>query len=132
MIPNSHITLYNQYVDSATRLPKFQRAEVFNCVWQGVNAIAKFKEQVPANTILILIPFSSGASYSEPKVWQDGRDGWTLQEGDIVVKGLVEDEIAGAFTLKDLYAAHQYVAQIASVAERGQGRFTKHWEVQAK
>ena len=133
MIPNAHITIYNQYIDPETRFPKWQRAEVFNCVWQGVSAISKFKEQVPADTILILIPSASGLAYQEPIAWQADKDsGWTLQEGDVIVRGLTEDEITDDFTITDLRKSHQYVAQIASIAHRGQGRFTAHWEVQAK
>ncbi len=133
MIPNAHITIYNKYIDGATRSEKWQRTEVFNCVWQGVSAIARFKEQTPANTILILIPFASGLAYQEPKAWQVDRDGWTLQEGDIVVRGLVTDEITGGFTLKNLYASHQYVAQISSVAAMDEGSpNVQHWELQAK
>jgi hypothetical protein len=130
MIPNAHITVYNKYIED--RAEKWQRAEVLDCVWQGVKAIARFKEQTPANTILILIPFASGTAYQKPKVWQVDHEGWTLQEGDVIVRGIVTDEITGAFTITDLRAEHQYVAQIASVADRGQGRFTAHWEVQAK
>lgn len=132
MIPNADITVYNKYIDSATRSEKWQRSEVLDCVWQGVSAIIRFKEQVAANTILILIPFSSGDDYQEPKAWQVDREGWTLREGDVIVRGIVTDEIAGAYTITNLRAEHQYVAQIVSVADRGQGRFTKHWEVQAK
>lgn len=132
MIPNAHITIYNQYTDPTTRFPKWKRSEVLDCVWQGVNAIARFKEQVPANTILVLIPFTSGDEYAEPKAWQVERNGWTLKEGDVIVRGTVADEITDAYTITHLRAEHQFVAQIASVADRGQGRFTKHWEVQCK
>ena len=131
MIPNAHITVYNKYIED--HVEKFQRSEVMNCVWQGVSAIARFKEQVPANTILIMIPFASGLAYQEPKAWQIDRDGWTLQEGDIVVRGMVTDEIAGAYGLKQLYAEHQYVVAIASVAAMDEGSpNVQHWEVQAK
>jgi hypothetical protein len=131
MIPNAHITIFNKYIDN--RVEKFQRSEIYNCVWQGVSAIARFKEQVPANTILIMIPFASGLAYQEPKAWQVDKTGWTLQEGDVVVRGLVTDEITDAYGLKQLYAEHQHVVQIASVAAMDEGSPNmQHWEVQAK
>ena len=133
MIPNAHVTIYNKYVDASTRTEKWQRTEVFNCVWQGVSAIARFKEQTPANTIFIMIPFASGLAYQEPKAWQVDRDGWTLQEGDIVVRGLVTDEIDTEYSMKDLRTDHQYVAQIASVAAMDEGSpNVQHWELNCK
>ncbi len=133
MISNANITVYNKYVDTATRTEKWQRTEVFNCVWQGVSAIARFKEQVPAKTVLILIPFASGTGYQEPKAWQVDRDGWTLQEGDVIVRGLVTDEITAIYTMKDLRDDHQHVFTIASVAAMDEGSPNmQHWEVQAK
>ena len=131
MIPNAHLTIYNKYIDN--RAEKWQRSEILDCVWQGVKAISRFKEQVPANTILILIPYASGNGYLEPKAWQDSKTNyWTLQEGDVIVRGLVTDEITDLYTITSLRAEHQYVAQIASVADRTQGRFTAHWEVNCK
>lgn len=131
MIPNAHITIYNKYIDA--RAEKYQRAEVLDCVWQGVSAIARFREQIPANTILVMIPFASGGAYKEPKAWQSDRSGWTLQEGDVIVRGLVTDEITDEYTITDLRAEHQYVAQIASIATMDNGSFhINHWEVQCK
>jgi hypothetical protein len=133
VIPNAHVTVYNKYIDPTTRGEKWQRSEIFNCVWQGVSAIARFKEQVPANTILIMIPFASGLGYQEPKAWQADKTGWTLQEGDVIVRGLVTDEITGAYTITSLRAEHQHVVQIASVAAMDEGSpNVQHWEVQAK
>lgn len=133
MIPNAHITVYNKYIDGTTRTEKYQRAEVFNCVWQGVSAISRFKEQVQANTLLVLIPFASGAGYQEPKAWQTDKSGWTLQEGDVIVRGLVTDEITGGYTITSLRAEHPNVFTIASVASMDNGfPNVNHWEVNCK
>jgi hypothetical protein len=131
MIPNANITIYNKYLDA--RAEKFQRTVVFNCVWQGVSAISRFKEQIPANTILIMIPFSSGLDYQEPKAWQDDKTGWTLQEGDVIVRGMITDEITTQYGIRHLYAEHQSVVRIASIAAMDEGSpRVQHWEVQAK
>lgn len=133
MIPNAHITVYNKYVDGTTRTEKWQRTEVFNCVWQSTKAISRMREQTQANTALVLIPFASGTGYQEPKAWQVDRDGWTLQEGDVVVRGMVTDEITDAFTLTDLRNAHEYVVTIASIDAMDQGSAAvQHWELQCK
>jgi hypothetical protein len=133
MIPNSHITIYNKYIDPDARTEKWQRAEVYSVVWQAQHAVANMKEMVAANTALILIPFSSGTEYMQPKSWQANRStGWTLQEGDVVVRGLIDDEITDDFTITDLRATYDEVVTIASIDAMDQGYFTMHWELRCK
>jgi hypothetical protein len=131
MIPNAHITIYNKYIQS--REEKYQRAQVFDCVWQSTKAVSRMREMTADNTALILIPFTSSAEYVEPKMWQATRVGWTLQEGDVIVRGLAEEEIADGFTVTDLRNAHEFVVTIASVDAMDQGSLAvQHFEVQAK
>lgn len=131
MIPNAHITIYNKYIEN--REEKYQRSEVYNVVWQSTKAISRMREMTAANTALILIPFSSGVPYQEPKAWQVDREGWTLQEGDVIVRGLVEDEIDNDFTITDLRKEHENVVAIASVDAMDQGfPAVQHWEVNCK
>ena len=131
MIPNAHVTIYNKYIDE--REEKYQRSEIYNCVWQSVKAISRMREMTAANTALLLIPFASGLLYQEPKAWQVDRVGWTLQEGDVIVRGLVEDEITDAYTITDLRKEHQNVVVIVSVDAMDQGSpVVQHWEVNCK
>lgn len=133
MIPNAHITIYNKYIDVATRTEKYQRSEIYNCVWQASRSVSRFKEQVQSNTLLVLIPFASDTGYQEPKAWQIDRDGWTLQEGDIVVRGLVTDEIDTEYRVSDLRTEHQNVFAIASIACMDNGSpNVNHWELNCK
>lgn len=133
VIPNAHITVYNKYTDPATREEKYQRSEVYDVVWQSIKAISRMREKIGANSALILIPFASGTGYQEPKAWQTDRDGWTLQEGDAVVRGLVSDEIDSGFTITDLRKDHENVFVIASVDAMDQGSLNvQHWEVNCK
>jgi hypothetical protein len=134
LIPNGHITIYNKYI--AIRAEVYQRSEVYDVVWQSSDAISRMKEQVAANSALIMIPFARGLEYLAPKAWQaltDKSDNWTLQDGDVIVRGIVTDEIAGAFTIKDLYTAYDDVLAIASVAAMDEGSLNvRHWEVNCK
>lgn len=133
MIPNGHITIYNKYTVALGRAEAYQRAEVKNVVWQSTKAVSRMREQTAANTALILIPFSVGTDYQEPKAWKVDREGWTLQEGDIIVRGIVTDEIGAGYTVSDLKADHESVVQIASVDAMDQGSPNiQHWEVTAK
>lgn len=132
MIPNAHITVYNKYIDAATRSEKYQRAIVYNVVWQAVRAINRFKEQVQANTTLILIPFASGNGYQEPRDWQVDRDGWTLQEGDVIARGMISQDITTEYSVSDLRRDYDVIA-VASVASMDEGSpNVQHWEVNGK
>lgn len=134
MIPNADITVYNKYIDSATRSEKYQRAEVKSVVWQSTKAISQMRTQTAANVALVMIPFERGTQYAAPKAWQAAKSGkWTLQEGDVIVRGIVTDEITGAYTITDLRAEHENVVTIASVDAMDQGSSnSQHWEVNCK
>ena len=134
MIPNADITIYNKYIDAATRSDKYQRVEVMRVVWQSTKAISRAKEMTAANVALILIPFERGKNYLAPKAWQASKTNhWTLQEGDIVVRGVASDEITSSFTLTDLRATYEDVVTITSVDVMDQGSANvRHFEVNCK
>lgn len=131
MIPNVHITVYNKYIEN--REEKYQRAEVLDVVWQSTKAISRMKEMTAANVALILIPFASGNDYAEPKTWRIDKEGWTLQEGDVIIRGIVTDEITALYTITDLRNDHENVVTIVSVDAMDQGSpAVQHWEVNCK
>lgn len=137
LIPNSDITVYNKYIDAATRSEKYQRSEVYDVVWQATKAVSGSKSGLLAsNVATVFIPFSSGDGYLKPKEWQSqsNKSGlWTLQEGDIVVREIVTDEISSTFTITDLRAKYDYVVMITSVDAMDQGSaYMRHWQVGAK
>lgn len=131
VIPNSHITVYNKYIDTTTRAEKYQRTVINNVVWQSQKAITRAQEQVAANSALVMIPFALGADYLKPKAWQAARSGkWTLQEGDVIVRGVVAQEITTEYTLTALRAVYDDVVMIVSVDAMDQGTpNVQHWEV---
>lgn len=134
MIPNSDITVYNKYF--VNRAEVYQRSEVYDVVWQATDAISRAKEQVAVNSALIMIPFARGIGYEYPKAWQlltDKSDAWTLQEGDIIVRGIVTDEITGAYTVTSLRAEHDDVVMITAIAAMDEGSLNvRHWELNCK
>jgi hypothetical protein len=132
LIPNTDITIYNKYI--ASRAEAFQRTVVSDVVWQSQKGISATRFQTPTNTALILIPFERGTQYAVSTAWQLSKTGkWTLQEGDIVVRGAVTDEIAGAFTVSSLIAKYDDVVTIMTVDAMDQGSpNVQHWEVGCK
>lgn len=134
MITNSHITIYNKYTDPTTRTEKYKRSEVYNVVWQAVRGIGRMKEQIAANTTLILIPFASGNGFVDAREWRADtlHTGWTLQEGDLVARGMTGRDITTEYSVTQLRANYEVVA-IASTAAMDQGTpNVQHWELNCK
>lgn len=134
VIPNSDITIYNKYI--LNRAEKYQRFEITAVVWQATSAISRAKEQVSANSALIMIPFAYGANYLKPKAWQtlaDKSGYWTLQEGDVIARGVVTEEIDTEYKISDLRADYDEVVTIHAIAAMDEGSANvRHWEVNCK
>lgn len=138
MMTNADVTVYNKYIDSTTRSEKYQRSTVYGVVWQDTKGVTNSKSQLAANVALVMIPYTVAnyAAYRTPKTWQalvSKSACWTLQEGDVLIKGIVADEITGGFTMTDLRAKYDNVVSIASIAAMSEGsQGSQHWEVDCK
>jgi len=135
MRTNADLTIYNKYVDPVTRSEKYQRAQVVGVAWENRKAanVLRTGGQIAADQAVIYVPFSSGANYNPPRKWQADRKGWTLQEGDVVVKGLVSKAITDAYTATDLKNEYDNVLIITSVDTMDYGSASMHhWQVGAK
>ena len=133
MIPNGHITIYNRYIDN--RAEKYQRTVIKNVVWQATKAVSGRSTGVLAsNVATVFIPMARGAAYLKPKAWQAARSGkWTLQEGDVIVRGEATDEITTEYTLSSLRAEYEDVVTITSIDAMDQGSANvQHWQVGCK
>lgn len=138
MKTNSSITVYNKYKDPLTRSELYKRTPIVDVQWQnslGSN-VRSTGGQMAADQAAIFIPFERGDSYKSPRVWQalvDKSTTWTLQVGDIVVRGIVADEITGAFTVSRLAEKYDDVLVISSVDQMDSGSMSmRHWEIGAK
>lgn len=136
MRTNTGATLYNKYIDAATRSEKWQRSQLVAVLWENRKAANVVKSGLlAADQAAIYIPFSLGANYLDPVVWQAlvAKTGkWTIQVGDVIIKGLVSDEITGAFTITSLKAKYDEVLKITSVDTMDMGSASmRHWQVGA-
>lgn len=120
MRTNCDITIYNKYIDPATRSEKYQRATVQSVAWENRKAanVRSSGGQISSDQARVFIPFSRDANFVKPVAWQalsvkTGK--WTLQVGDFVVKGLVSDTISDSFTITALRAKYDDVLIISSV-----------------
>jgi hypothetical protein len=138
MKSNTGMTIYNKYVSSGTE--KYQRTQITNVQWENTKASNILASGVlEANKFTIYISFNGhDANYLLPKAWlalatKTGK--FTLNEGDVIVKGLITDEITSTptvFTISDLKAKYDNVAVIKSVDTYDLGSYNmNHWQLGA-
>lgn len=147
MRTNCDITLYNRYLVSGAE--KWQRMQItapvgYAVLWENRKASNVIRSGLlAADQATIYIPFSRGAAFLAPKAWQaltTKTANWTLQVGDLIVKGRVTDEIhdaivsppSVAFTVTMLKAKYDDVLTIKSVDTMDLGSVSlRHWKVGA-
>lgn len=137
MITNTSMTIYNKYIDPATRMEKYQRSIIINVYWENRKGINRSKVGDIANdSVLVLIPSAVGVNHIKPVAWQTlvtktGK--WTLQFGDVMVKGTVTDEISSTFTVTALSKKYDDVVTITSVDDLdASSPYLRHWEISGK
>lgn len=91
------ITIYNRVEDVQTQVVKWYRHVVNNCFWKNVgNKVHIGDVTLETNDIICRIPKSD--EFLEKYKWLNipndhMEDYFTLGEGDIIIKGEVDDEI---------------------------------------
>lgn len=91
------LTIYNKYEDPQTQVVKWYRHTVNNCFWKYVGDKLTIGEVVlDTNSIICRIPEDS--AFLEKYQWinipnDEMSNYFTLGNGDIIIKGEVEDEI---------------------------------------
>ena len=130
---NDTVTVYNKYVDN--RIEKWQRTVLKGVFWNSVKGAIMRKTGVTStDSLQLLIPCNtrSNRAYKPPKAWaslEDKESFWTLQSGDIVVKGDMSYEVE-----KSSSELKQFddCLKISSVDHKPFGGSMAHWEVSAK
>lgn len=116
MITDSDITVYRQQVDPATRELVWSRAQIKKVHWeesQGINIAASGLSN--ADRYKIFIPYSNVP------------EGHKIVPGDVIVKGLVEDEITSSSQLEKKYTQ---VAKVKTVDVRTDAVIQQLWHVE--
>jgi hypothetical protein len=134
---NADLTIYNKYIDPATRTEAWQRTQIRGVLWENRKAsnVLASGGNMAANQANIYVPFMRGAEYLPYTEWLQlsSKTGyWTFQDGDFVVRGLVNDAISGSFTISDLKAKYRDVLSIRSVETMDMGSYGMcHWQIGA-
>ena len=134
MRTNADITIYNKYTASHT--DAWRRSVVYGVFWENTKAsnVRATGGEMYANQATVYLPFSNGSKYLAPTAWTSAKTGkFTLKPGDVIVKGVVTDEISGSFTMTDLRAKYDNVLTISSVDTKDFGTYAmQHWQIGAR
>lgn len=107
MMTNTSMSLFNKYTEPTTKNVSYKKKLVKEVFWDdslGINLNAGYEN---ADKVNIYIPFDKNEedlkSYIEPK--QYNGNGWTIQNGDFIIKGDVDKtEVGGIKDLKNYEA----------------------------
>lgn len=132
MRTNADITVWNKYRVSNT--DTWQRVYVSDVAWEERHARSQFDSD---DLVTVYIPIARMANYKQPREWQalsNKSSNWTLQVGDIIAKGTIDQQLTtGIYTLTQLKAAYDDVLVITAVDAYDYGSLSmRHFRVGAK
>lgn len=91
---NDTITVYNKYL--ASNVERWKRTVLSGVYWNAVNgAVLRKTGAASADSVVVIVPRSL-PGYVKPKTWNalpDKSGAWTVQAGDMIVKGRIATEI---------------------------------------
>lgn len=123
---NADITIFNKVYDEETRSDKYLRTILKGVHVEKTNASQKNDSKVVVNdSLFVSIPFLD--NYVSSKKFQEFKKGYTLQNTDIIVVGIVDKDIT---SLKDLKKLDD-VYTVKSVEVIDYSKYLNHIEVYA-
>ena len=133
MMTNADLTIYNVKANKETRPPEYHRTQLKGVHWytdqkveldnKGLHSADIYKIRIPADVQ------SGGKRYVTPTEYQsmiDVADVWTIQNGDIFVRGLVDTDISKASDVLQKYPDSS--GKVMSWADNRQGSLP-HWRI---
>ncbi len=137
---DSTITVYNKHTDKQTHVITWYRTVIPNCFWKYTgDKISIGKTMLETNNIICRIPIQE--NFKENYLWQTipndlKTNYFTLNSGDIIVRGEVTDEIneykdgKRASDIIDRYKSMQGCMQVEEMAINiGGGRCNEHYYI---
>ncbi len=129
MMTNTSMSVFNKYTNSFTKDITYKRHIIDHVFWddsKGVNLNQGYDE---ADEVNVYIPKDKNdmSEYVKPK--QYTGNGWTLQNGDFIIKGEVaESEVSG---IKDLSNYEAFIITMVDDKDFGSNNM-HHFEIRGK
>ena len=108
---NQDLTIVNRWFNRATKQTEYKTHKLKG-FWSSSNGIKISSTNLIKNDKLIVRILMSEEGYQTPKDFQDNPVGWTLQNDDYIVKGIVDNII----TIAKLKEDYQECMKIVDVA----------------
>ena len=129
MMTNTSMSVFNKYTDTFTKEIIYKKHLIENVFWddsKGVNLNHGYDE---ADNVNVYIPKNKNdmSKYVKPK--QYNGIGWTLKNGDFIIKGVtIENEVSG---IKDLSSYEVFTITMVDDKDFGSENM-HHFEIRGK
>lgn len=133
MLGATAITVYNRLVVSRTET--WQRSVIYGVRWEDRRGTGRVQGGLtPADSVTLYIPLTACARYVSPTDWlalADRFNRWTLQRGDLIVRGEVDEEVGVGFTPSALRAKYDSAVVIHTLDLNSAFGPLSHWRIGA-
>lgn len=119
------ITIINKYFDKSEKRNKY-KVSYIKGFWSSNDGISVSGTQLTKTDSLAVRILMSHEKYQKPKEFEKNPIGWTLQNDDYLVKGIVSN-----FTsIQDLLEKYDEVMKITNIAPKDYGsKDMWHWAI---
>ena len=131
MTTNTKMCVFNKYTDENKNVI-FKKHIIEHVFWDDSKAINQNRGYDNADDVNVFIPKSQNdmSGYVEPKQYE-GLNKWTLQIGDFIVKGEVEEKEVSS--IKELTSKYDNVFTISLIDDKDFGSSSMHqFEIRGK
>lgn len=131
MTTNTKMCVFNKYTDENKNVI-FKKHIIEHVFWDDSKAVNLNRGYDNADDVNVFIPKSQNdmSGYVEPKQYE-GLKKWTLQVGDFIVKGEVEEKEVSS--IKELTSKYDNVFTISLIDDKDFGSSSMHhFEIRGK
>lgn len=132
MKTNTSMSVFNKYTDEEKNVV-FTKHLIDNVFWDDSKGINRNLGYENADDVNVFIPKNQNdmSGYVEPKKYKGLNNTWTLENGDFIVKGNVEE--SSVTSIKELLKKYDNVFTISLVDDKDFGSANmKHFEIRGK
>lgn len=132
MTTNTSMSVFNKYTDEEKNVI-FKKHLINNVFWDDSKGINRNLGYENADDVNVFIPKNQNdmSGYVEPKKYKGLNNTWTLENGDFIVKGNVEE--SSVTSIKELLKKYDNVFTISLVDDKDFGSANmQHFEIRGK
>lgn len=129
MMTNTKMSIFNKYTNPTTKNVVYKKHLIDEVFWDdslGINLNMGYEK---ADKVNVFIPFDKNdmSGYVEPK--QYTGEGWTIQNGDFIIKGdVAETQVSG---IKDLKSYECLEVTVVDIKDFGSYNM-QHFEIRGQ